>query len=351
MYHHFLRRASIVANPIISTLVQHQQQYNDDPSAPPPSIPTTGQAALVWRLLVGEAVRASRDIALAPHFALCMLTPTPSTSLPLQSFGIFNLPSAMLFTLSAFTLASPGVLSPSTSPQGYEMIRGLLQQTFQPAMELLRSQHQPFWTINTIPGQQNYAADLTLQEARTIILALYPRSPSTSQAASATGGNNATPSRPPTPTNPTAPHASPISSMERAVLLSSLAIKFSSPAIILQTLSALSPGGSPRSPGSIPLEDVLFELGEGLTQDEGTVEAVIGRWWGPYLQDSQSLTEEATRTIHRLYEGFIEGRRVDLHGILKGMSHVVSHIPHSHTQSDAVCGPSATSLLPVERGH
>lgn len=320
MYHHFLRRATSVAMPIITKLIQHSQKYKDDPAAPPPDVQTTGQAALVWRLLVGEAVRAARDISLAPHFALCMLTPgpQPNTALPLQSLHIFSLPPAMLFTLSAFTLASPAVFNPSNIPgQGYDMIRGLLQQTFQPAMEILRS-HQPFWQFNNMPGQQPYSDDLSLQEARTLILALYPRSPSASSA------GNGTPSRPPTPTNPTTPHPSPISSLDRATLLDSLAVKFSSPAIILQTLSALSPGGPPRSPGSIPLEDVLFELGENLTQDEGTVEAVIGRWWGPYLRDSAALSQEACRTIQGICAGFMEGRAVDLHGVIKGMSLIVS---------------------------
>ncbi|WVQ65071.1 uncharacterized protein L199_003241 [Kwoniella botswanensis] len=321
MYHHFLRRAVAVANPILQTLIQHSQQYKDDPAAPPPQLPTTGQAALVWRLLVTEAIRAARDVQLAPHFSFIMLSPAQSTPLPLPSLRLFNLPPAMLFSLSAYTLASPHVFPPTHA--SFAVFHAILSQTFQPTMELLRSPGVPFWTMTAIPGREPFTDDLTLQEARTLILALFPRSQSSS------GGNST--SRPATPTNPTSPHSSPLNSMQRQTLVGSLTVKFSSPAIILQTLSALSPGGPPRSPGAIPLEDILFELGENLTQDEGTVEAVVGRWWGPYLLEALSpeeqrkqVTEEACHVVHGLCEGLRMGRQVDLHGVIKGMSAIPS---------------------------
>ncbi|EJT45512.1 3'-5' exoribonuclease [Trichosporon asahii var. asahii CBS 2479] len=307
MYHHFVRRTAVVASPVIQALVQHQQQYKDDPAAPPPQIPTSGPAALAWRLLATEAVRAARDVALAPHFVLTMLSPSQGTPLPLPSLRLFNLPPAVMFSLSALTLANPHVY-PTTHPS-HEQILQTLHQTFQPTMELLRA-GVPFWSTN-IPNQPQ--DDLTMQEARTLILALYPRS------TSATG----TTSRPPTPTNPTPPHPSPLNSLQRGFLLQSLTIKFTSPAIILQTLSALSPGGAPRTQGSIPLEDILFELGDSLTQDEGTVEAAIGRWWGPYLLEEpinqQNLKEEIIRTLHGLCMGLRDGRAVDFHGVLSGI--------------------------------
>lgn len=323
MYHHFLRRAAIVANPILQTLIQHSQQYKDDPAAPPPNIPSTGPPAFVWRLLVTEAARAARDVSLAPHFVSIMLSPAQSTALPLPSLRIFGLPPSFLLSMTAYTLASPNIYPANHGSS--EMVHSLLRQTFQPVMEQLRAPGVPFWAIGPLAGAQPYTDDLSPQEARTLILALYPRSSST------TSSTNGTPSRPPTPTNPTAPHPSPISSQQRAALLGSLAVKFSSPAIILQSLSALSPGGPPRSPGSIPLEDILFELGEGLTQDEGTVEAVIGRWWAPYLlegmsgeEQSKAVTEEASRTVYGLCEGLREGRMVDIHGVVKGLSSIVS---------------------------
>lgn len=331
MYHHFLRRCAVVANPISQILIQHSQQYKDDPAAPPPSIPSSGQAALAWRLLVTEAIRASRDVSLAPHFTLIMLSPSPTTPLPLPSLRIFGLPPAFLFSLIAYSLASPNVY-PSNHASA-DMLHTLLQQTFQPAMELLRAA-VPFWSTGPLNGAQPYTDDLNMQDARTLILALYPRSSS-----SGGGGGVPNPSRPPTPTNPTAPHPSPLSSPQRALLLGSLAVKFSSPTIILQTLTALSAGGPPRSPGSIPLEDILFELGEGLTQDESTVEAVIARWWGPYLLEgddqSREITEEASRVVHGLCDGLREGRAVDVHGVIKGLAAFVSfelalcHIPRS----------------------
>lgn len=319
MYHHFLRRAAQVANPIIHNLIGHSQKYKDDPAAPPPTIPSTGPPAFVWRLLLTEAVRASRDVSLAPHFCTVMLSPAQQTSLPLPSLRIFGLPNSFLFSLTAYALASPNVYLPNHAAA--EMVHGILRQTFPSVMEQLRAPNVPFWSMGPTAGTSSYTDDLSLQEARTLILALYPRS-------SPSGGNT---SRPPTPTNPTAPHSSPLTTHQRAILLNSLAIRFSSPAIILQSLSALSPGGPPRSPGSIPLEDVLFELGDGLTQDEGTVEAVIGRWWGPYLlegisgpEQTKAITEEASRTIHGLCEGLREGRSVDVHGVVKGLSLIVS---------------------------
>lgn len=318
MYHHFLRRAAVVANPILQTLIQHFQQYKDDPAAPPPIIPTSGQAALAWRMLVTEAIRAARDVALAPHFSLIMLSPSPSTPLPVPSLRMFGISPTFLFTLAAFTLASPHVF-PSTHPS-YDVLHTILRQTFQPTMDFLRSPNLPFWSTNAIPNQPPYSDDLSLQEARNLILALYPR------AETSTGSS----SRPATPTNPTSPHLSPLTSQRRAILLSTLTVKFSSPAIVLQTLSALSPGGPPRSPGSIPLEEILFELGESLTQDEGTVEAVAGRWWGPWLLEDEGpeaqrlVTEEAGRTVMGLCEGLRDGRGVDLHGVVKGLCAIVS---------------------------
>lgn len=319
MYHHFLRRASVIANSILQTLVQHSQQYQDDPAAPPPQIPTTGQAALAWRLLVTEAIRASRDVTLAPHFSLIMLSPATSTPLPLPSLRLFNLSPGFLFSLAAYTLASPQVFPPNHN--SIDILHTLLRQTFQPTMDLLRVPQAPFWSTTAIPGAPPYTDDLSLQEARTLILAVYPRSQHT--------GNST--SRPPTPTNPTAPHSSPLNSRQREVFLNSITVKFSSPAIVLQTLSALSPGGPPRTPGTIPLEDMLFELGDNLTQDEGTVEAVIGRWWGPWLLEDESpdkgsrITEEAGRMIYGLFDGLREGRSVDIHGVVKGLLSIVSN--------------------------
>jgi CCR4-NOT transcription complex subunit 1 len=327
MYHHFLRRAVQTANPIIHNLIGHSQKYKDDPAAPPPTIPTTGAPAFVWRLLVTEAVRASRDVALAPHFCSVMLSPAQQTSLPLPSLRMFGLPDSFLFSLTAYTLASSNVYQPDHASA--QMLHSILRQTFQPVMEQLRTPGALLWVMAATAGAPSYTDDLSLQEARMLILALYPRS-------SSSGGNNL--SRPPTPTNPTAPHPSPLTTHQRAALLRSLAVRFSSPAIILQTLSALSPGGPPRSPGSIPLEDVLFELGEGLTQDEGTVEAVIGRWWGPYLlegpsgpEQAKAITQEASRTIHGICDGLREGRTVDVHGVVKGLSSIVSCILDSQS--------------------
>lgn len=72
---------------------------------------------------------------------------------------------------------------------------------------------------------------------------------------------------------------------------------------------------------------MLFELGEGITQDDGTVEAVIQRWWGTYLLESgnpEDITAEACRMVQGLCEGLRDGRGVDVHGVIKGLSLIVS---------------------------
>lgn len=307
MYHHFVRRTAVVAAPVIQVLVQHSQQYKDDPSAPPPQIPTSGSAALAWRLLATEAVRAARDVSLAPHFVMTMLSPSQGTPLPLPNLRLFNISPAVLFSLSALALANPQVF-PSTHPS-YDGLRADLHNTFQGAMDILRS-NMPFWSGN-IPSQPQ--DDITMQEARTLILALYPRS---------TPSPDGKTSRPATPTNPTPPHQTILNSLQRGFLLQSLTIKFGGPAILHNTLSALSPGGAPRTVGSIPLEDILFELGETITQDEGTVGAVIQRWWGPYLFDElnpQGVFDEVVQTLHGLCRGLQEGRTTDPLGVMKAL--------------------------------
>ena len=80
---------------------------------------------------------------------------------------------------------------------------------------------------------------------------------------------------------------------------------------------------------------MLFELGENLTQDEGTVEAVIGRWWGPYLLEhdghdrQMKITEEAGRAVYGISEGLRDGRGVDLHGVVKGLCAIVRTLAHA----------------------
>ncbi|ODO11915.1 hypothetical protein I350_00699 [Cryptococcus amylolentus CBS 6273] len=87
-----------------------------------------------------------------------------------------------------------------------------------------------------------------------------------------------------------------------------------------------SVAGPPRSPGTIPLEDVLFELGEAMTQDDATVETLARRWWTPWLfegtpdQVRKKVTEETCHVVHGLCEGVARGRAVDLHGVIKGLS-------------------------------
>ncbi|RSH85805.1 uncharacterized protein EHS24_003985 [Apiotrichum porosum] len=337
MYHHFVRRTAVVASPVIQVLVQHTQQYKDDMSAPPPPVPTTGPAALAFKLLATEAARAARDVALAPHFVLTMLSPSQGTPLPLPSLRYFNLVPPTLFSLAALTLANPHVF-PTTHPSHDHVVQ-TLHDTFPTAMELLRT-GMPFWTT-VIPDQPQ--DDLTMQEARTLILAIYPRG--------STQGGSA--SRPPTPTNPTPPHPSPLNSADRGLFLQSLTIKFSSPAIILQTLSALSPGGAPRSPGAIPLEDILFELGDSLTQDEGTVEAVVRRWWSPWLledADQAAIQDEAEHTLHYLARGLNEGRNVDFSGVISGIAAAapqvswVDVVKSFDTANSVLAQPSALNL-------
>ncbi|KAL7423739.1 CCR4-NOT core subunit cdc39 [Cryptotrichosporon argae] len=299
-YHHFVRRTAVVAAPIIQILLQHSQQYKDDLAAPPPQLPTVGPASLAWRLLLSEAVRAARDSSLAPHFVSTILSPSPNTPLPLPSFRPLAQSPSVLFALSAFALAAPHVFPP-THP-AYDHVVQTLQSTFAPTVEVLAKGTAPFWASQHSPPD-----DLTMQEARALILAAYPQEAPTA-------------SRPATPTNPTAPHPCFLESRNRGFLLEALGAKFRSPAIVLQTLSALSPGGPPRSPNAIPLEDFLFELGNRLTTHD-TVEAAIASWWGPYiLNDPAALQAEVTRFIAGLLEGVINGRLVNAQGVFEGLS-------------------------------
>ncbi|BEJ18074.1 hypothetical protein CspHIS471_0703510 [Cutaneotrichosporon sp. HIS471] len=307
MYHHFVRRTAVVAAPVIQTLVQHSQQYKDDPSAPPPQISTTDHAALAWRLLATEAVRAARDVSLAPHYVATMLSPSQGTPLPLPNLRLFNLSPAVLFSLSALTLANPQVF-PNTNP-AYDAVKNDLHQTYQGAMEILGS-NMPFWAGN-IPGQPQ--DDISMQEARILILALYPCSSPSSDDKSA---------RPASPINPTLPHHTILNSLQRGFMLQVLTHKFNGPTILHNTLSALQSGGAPRTVGSIPLEDILFELGETITQDETTVAAVIQCWWGPYILDEptpQGVFDEVVHTLHGLCRGLHEGRTTDSLAVMKAL--------------------------------
>lgn len=309
-----------MAAPVLQLLVEHYTQYRDEPNAPPPQIPTIGQAALVWKLLVVEALRAARDVTLAPHFVNVMLSPSQSTPLPLPSIAIFGLSTPFLFSISAFTLCAPSIFPPSHAQ--YEAISSVFRSTLVPAMELLRTQGQPFWRVAFVPNQEAHNDNLTPQEARTLILALYPRS--------ATSDTKSSP-QPVTSTNPTPTHPTFLSSYERQSFLASIAIHFGSPAVILQTVSALSPGGPPRSAEAVPLEEMLFELAD-LTQDTAIVDAVIRRWWGPYLLESTAsdredrLLEEAGETLRGLCAGAQQRRQVDWHGIVLAMTAFVSGV-------------------------
>lgn len=318
IYLHFVRRVALTASPYIASLNEHFQQYKEDPAAPPPKVPTHGLAYLAWRLLVQESFRAARDVHLAPLLASVLLTPMTQTALPLQTLHLLDLPPHALFTFAAFTLASSNVF-PASHPSNNH-VHSILHQNLAPFLDALRTRVN-FWT-HQIANQPPISEDLNMQEARNILLALYPRAES--------GGPSM--SRPVTPTNTTPPHPSPLNTYERGEVIISFIAKFGSPAIIAQTISALSPGGPPRSPGSIPLEDFLFELGEALTADLPTVQAAIHQWWGPWLLepgDGAQITAEVTRTVHGICEGLTrdahQARAIYEAGVAEVLASLVSH--------------------------
>lgn len=290
IYLHYVRRVAHTASPVIAALNEHFQVYKEDPAAPAPNLPAHGAAPLAWRLLKQEAFRAARDVTLAPLFASVVLAPLTQTALPIMSLHLLDLPYNVLFALITFTLANPKIFPPST--QSYPHLQQILPHTLSTTLEFLRSR-SPFWQ-QQVDNQPPVAEDMTVQEAQSLILALYPRpDPSVS-------------SRPATPTNTLPAHPSPFNSYQRGELLNAIATKFGSAAIIYQTLPALSTGGAPRSSGSIPLEDILFELGDAITSDDQAVTAVIRQWWGPQLLesgDSAQITAEMTRTVNGLVEG------------------------------------------------
>lgn len=143
-----------------------------------------------------------------------------------------------------------------------------------------------------------------MQEARDLLLAIYPRS----QASESVN------SRPPTPTKTMVSRPSLLPSYHRASIIEGLYRKLQSPAVVFQTLSALSPGGPPGSPDSIPLEDILLEIGE-LRNDGQAVKTIIQGWWRPWILDSEDLqlrNAEMTRMLHGLAEGASRLRSVSL---------------------------------------
>ncbi|WVQ74317.1 hypothetical protein IAR50_003915 [Cryptococcus sp. DSM 104548] len=241
LYHDFLRRAANMANPIIQALIHYSK---DDPSSLP-NLPSSGVAILNWKMIIQEAIRAARDVTLAPHFSLVMLSSSvsPPNPLPLPSLRLLRLSTSLLFSLAAFTLASPQVFLKSHA--SYPVFLAFLAQTFPQAMDILQSPQIPFWHMGAIPGREEpLEEDLTVEEAMALILALYPKAdvPEADNMSSIS-------------VNPTSPHTSPLTSFQRATLLGSLMVKFSSPSIILQTIPMMSPGGPPRSWNPLRFEE------------------------------------------------------------------------------------------------
>jgi CCR4-NOT transcription complex subunit 1 len=324
MYYHLLNRICMAANPYIQGLSQHFQQYKEDPAAPPHNLPTHSLPAVAWRLLVSEAARAARDVSLAPQFTHAVLSPLNSTCLPIPSLRLLGLPPQILFALAAHSLAATHIF-PSSHPS-YQNVQNLTYQTYDATFDELVRPGSNFWTYQISPNHAPFSEDLSMQEARTLLLAIYPRS-------TPSGGSV---SRPPTPTNPTSPHPALLDTYLRAQFIRGLIHKFASPAIIQQTLTALSPGGSTRSQSSIPLEHILFELGE-LTQDEHTVDAIIQRWWNPWVlegDDSQQLHAEMAMTLHGLLEGLMAKRVVHVPVVVKVLTLIVSQ-HHCNTLTTA----------------
>jgi CCR4-NOT transcription complex subunit 1 len=315
MYYYFLSRVCTSANQHIASLSQHFQQYKEDPAAPPHNLTNHGTSAIAWRLLVGEAARAARDVNLGPQFALTVLSPMNATSsLPIPSLRLFGLPPQFLFSLAAYTLAASNVF-PSSHPS-YKHLEEILYQAYDGTMLELHSPGSNFWTYQISPIHAIFTEDLSMQEARTLLLAIYPRS------APLEGVD----SRPPTPTNPTAPHPAFLETHRRAGLIQGLVRKFQSTALVLQTLTALSPGGPPRSPNSIPLEHILFELGE-LSKDDQVVRVIIERWWSPWIlesEDSKLRNVEMTMTFHGLLQGLSRGRVVGVCQVAEALGSIVS---------------------------
>jgi CCR4-NOT transcription complex subunit 1 len=314
MYYHLLNRICMVANPYIQGMIQHFHQYKEDPAAPPHNLPTHGAPALAWRLLVSEAARASRDVVLAPQFANAVLSPMNSTCLPVPSLRLFGLPPPFVFALASYSLAATDTFLPSHP--SYKHVEEMLWQAFDGALDTLYTPGHNFWTYQLSQNHPPFSDDLSMQEARTLILATYPR----------LSHSNGPTSRPPSPTNPTAPHTSCLDTYRRNDLLRAFAVKFNSPAIILQTLNAISPGGAPGAKEAIPLEDMLMELGD-LTRDEQVVEAIVQKWWTPWILESDDhlLKEKAiVRTLHGLLHGLESRRTADVKAVVSVLCRIVS---------------------------
>lgn len=310
MYHHFLRRLIVVTSPVLQSLQQQASsvlasQPNSSggggagagasdrplPTSQPLSIPPNGAGVLAWRVLEAEARRASKDPALAPHFAITLLVALPpASSPPLQLNLLQGFKTQHFFALACNALLSPHLVTPDSALADRSARIIAEQLPFVVSVLEQGNASPPFWNEPT-------GEDLTPEQARALVLAQYPIE-----------GLDIHARRP----------SLPLGSLERQRLLQALTTKFASPAIVLQCLSALAPGSSNSAAANaqITLAEILMELGEGLTSDEGIVAMTAQKWW----RDWSSLTEQAAQTISSLIAGSEQGRQVDVQGVVTGLT-------------------------------
>lgn len=237
--------------------------------------------------------------------------PTPPATTPLVQLNIFNLAPTALFSFACGLLASPSVRNlalplPDSGRGLRDRAIGIYRGTMEDALQALR-EGRPWWAAER--------QDLGVNDGMAIISASYPLT------------SDATPSSGPA-------YTPPADSAQREQLLAALTRRLASPAVVLQVLPRLSPGGSPSAP-LVRLADVLFELGEGLTSDEGIVKDVAARWLAPLLasrgrvkeawegdEDDRELETAVVMTIDALVEGLSNGRRVDTQGVARGLAAV-----------------------------
>lgn len=160
--------------------------------------------------------------------------------------------------------------------------------------------------------------DISPPQARTFILAVYPRIPEE-------GGPNIID---PTSAQINAMPQLPLDSRQREQFLRALVVKFSSPVVIIQALASISPGAPPGHPRAIPLSDFLFEVGDAWTSDAGIVWSIVCRWWAAIINNREEGSREVETALTDAFTGLIsgveEGRTVDVQGVIRGLASIVS---------------------------
>lgn len=253
----------------------------------------------------------------APHFAATLLIPVAPSTQPSIHLNLLQLDSIQLFSFALHVLASPALMP---SPTMHDRACAMVKAHFETTISALRKVAIPLFANSGGVGAGNAQEEISLAEGVNWVLGIYPRIPEE-------GGPNYID---PSPAQLANIASLPLDSQHRQLLLQSLVTRFSSPLVVFQSLSSISPGAPPSSKAAIPLSSILFELGDSLTSDEGIVHGIVERWWAGILdhknkEEGETEVEAAVADcLSQLVQGREEGREIDVNGVIRGLALNVS---------------------------